>query len=123
MEVPRIKLPDNVAVIDRPGFRGRRFTTKETEERIRREREEREAKWAIRCQRRENLGKNTHVDIEIQKNDNITQLRESLLRELAIRENASKGFSSVPDQTTYERLPRIWEKVRAEIEQALKTLF
>ncbi len=79
MEAPGITLPDDVVVIDRPGFRGRRFTTKETEERLPREREEREARWTSRRQRRENLATNTHVDIEIQKNDNITQLRESLL--------------------------------------------
>ncbi|KAK6380191.1 hypothetical protein LTS17_005380 [Exophiala oligosperma] len=123
MSVPRIQLPDNIEVIDRPGFRGRRFTTKDTEARIRREREEREAKWAIRCQRRENFKKNTHVEIETQKNDNIIQLRESLLQELAIRENTLKECNSVPTQATYDRMLRNWEKVLAEIEQALRTLF
>ncbi|KAL6242583.1 hypothetical protein RBB50_010229 [Rhinocladiella similis] len=123
MERTRISLPSDVIVIDRPGFRGRRFTTEKTEERIRREKEEREKKYAIRCQRRDNSGRHTDLDIELQKTDSIINLRDSLLRELAIRENISQGFSSVPDRAAFERLRRSIEKARYEITEALKTLF
>ncbi len=122
MERTRISIPNDVIVIDRPGFRGRRFATKKNEERIRREKEDREKKYAIRCQRRDNSGRHRHFDIELQKTENITNLRDSLLRELAIRENISEGFCSVPDRAASERLKQSTKNVRYEIMVALKTL-
>lgn len=122
MERTRITLPKDVIVVDRPGFRGRRFTTVAIEERIRREQEERAKNWAIRCQRRDNAARDTHLDIELQKTENITNLRDSLLRELAIRENNSQETCSLPDRPASNRLWRTFEKTRQEITETLKTL-
>jgi len=46
--------------------------------------------------------------------DNITNWRNSLLRELAISENLSQGFCSAPDRATCERLKQTLEKARRE---------
>ena len=122
MDPKRISLPDDVIAVDRPGFRGRRFTTVKHEERIQREKEERERKWALRCRRREELVQQAQSDIELQKAESIANLRQSLLRELAIRENLLQELSTAADSTNLAKLKQTTEKAKMEVVEALKTL-
>jgi hypothetical protein len=93
MEDKRIKIPKVVVVIHRPGFRGRRFTTTETEQRLRKENEERHTKRDFQCIRRQSLAENSQLGIEIQKVESIENFKASFLQELAAEENATQGSS------------------------------
>jgi len=50
-------------------------------------------------------------------------LRDSLLGELALREDVSREPYSIPDCATFERLKRPIDKARCEIMEALRTMF
>jgi hypothetical protein len=82
--------PKDLLVISRPGVRGRRFATKQTEQRIRQNTEDREARINFRYFRRNNLEDEPHIDIELKKMESI---RDFIFLELAKHENASKGLS------------------------------
>ena len=123
MEPAKTSLPDDVIAVDRPAFCGRRFTTEKHEEQIRREKEERERKWALRCRRREELAQQAQSEIEFQKVESVTHLRQSLLRELAIRENRLQELSTAADLNNSAKLKQTTEKAKAEVVEALKTLF
>jgi hypothetical protein len=116
----RISIPKDVVIVNRPGFRGRRFTT--DEQRAREEKEERNIKYAIRYFQRHNFAENTHLDIEIKKVESIVKLRDSLLQELAMRENVSKGLSPDTGAGICERPEETLDKKKNETVEVLKTL-
>ena len=88
MATKRIKIPE---------FRGRRFTTEETEKRIEKEKKEREENQKLRDRRQKDREADSCLDIEIQKQNNLVDLRDSLLRELANRENTYQGFGAASE--------------------------
>jgi hypothetical protein len=116
----RISIPKNVIIVNRLKFRRRRFTT--DEQRAREEKKERNAKYIIRCFQRHNFAENTHLDIEIKKVESIVKLRDSLLQELAMRENVSKGLSPNTRAGICERPKKTLNKKKNETVEALKTL-
>lgn len=117
----RIKFPDHVIAVDRPGYRGRRFTTEQTELRIRQETKEREAKLARRDRRHAHLSQDPALDMELKKAVNIMSVRDSLLRELAIRENISQDLCPDSGGPTYEEVKLTFEKVKGEVVETLSS--
>jgi hypothetical protein len=122
MQQERRSVPKDVMVLSSPGLRGLRFTTEWDEQRIREEKDQRDAKQKIRCSRRNNLAENSHLDTEIKKLDSVVRLRDSLLQDLASHENISKGFSPGAEAGDLEKLSRNLDKTRCEIVQALNIL-
>lgn len=117
----RISIPKEVIVIRRPGLRGARFTTEKTEQRIREENDERNARESNRSFRRNNLA-SSELDIDIRKAESVINLRSSLLRELAIYENSSSESLTGMKADSIERMKNTLEKTKSEIAEALKTL-
>jgi outer membrane cobalamin receptor len=89
MNPEKTQLPEAVLTTNRLGFRrrGRGFTTEASETRLCQEKEVREAAWAVRCARIATIEKDAELDIGLKKAGKVLQLIDSLLRELAIREN------------------------------------
>jgi hypothetical protein len=114
--------PKDLLVISRPRLRGRRFATKQTEQRIRQNTEDREARINSRHFRRNNLEDKPHIDIELKKIESIERLRDFIFLELSKHENASKGLSPNTGTEIRERLKRTLSKARQEAVQALWAL-
>jgi hypothetical protein len=114
--------PKDLLVISRLGLRGRRFATKQTEQRIRQNTEDREARINSRHFRRNNLEDKPHIDVELKKMESIERLRDFIFLELAKHENASKGLSPNTGTEIRDRLKRTLSKARHEAVQALWAL-
>ena len=114
--------PKDILVISRPGLRGRRFATKQTEQRIRQNTEDREATIRFRYFRRNNLEDKPHIDIELKKMESIERLRNFIFLELAKHENALNDLSSNTGIEIRERLKQTLSKARLEAVQALWAL-
>ena len=114
--------PIDLLVISRPGLGGRRFTTKQTEQRIHQNTQDREAKINTRYFRRYNLEDKPHIDIELKKMESIERLRNFIFFGLAKHENASKHLSPNTGTEIHERLKRTLSKARQEAVQALWAL-
>ena len=84
MTPARIQVPDDVFRITPPGSRRTIFTIKKNEERMRLEREDREAKLEARALRREKAGSSFHKELEA--SESVDKLGEMLLRKLAVQE-------------------------------------
>lgn len=119
MECERVRIPSDVT--RRPGIRGPRFVVEETERRLRRESEERQAKWDARYLRDRIPEMESELVVELKKADGLVGLIQSILRDLAIRENLCKEISSRQDEET-ERSKRILERARSEFLGALRTV-
>lgn len=113
--------PKELLVISRPGLRGRRFATKQTEQ-IRQNTEDREARINSQHFRRNNLEDKPHIDIELKKIESIERLRDFIFLKLSKHENASKGLSPNTGTEIRERLKRTLSKARQEAVQALWAL-
>ena len=114
--------PKDLLVISRPGLCGRRFATKQTEQRIRQHTEDREGRINSRYFRRNNLEDKPHIDIELKKMESIERLRNFIFFGLAKHENASKHLSPNTGTEIRERLKRTLSKARQEAVQALWAL-
>jgi hypothetical protein len=122
MENERIKVPKGVIVIDRPVFRGRRFTRVEIDQILRKENEERYTKRVLQCIRRQTLAANPRLGIEIQKLASVEKLKASFLQELAAKENATQGLSQNTKTGGCQMSESLLDKKTHEIMQALMTL-
>jgi len=114
--------PKDLLVISRPGLCRRQFATKQTEQRIRQNTEDREARINSRYFRRNNLEDKPHIDIELKKMESIERLRDFIFFGLAQHENASKHLSPNTGAEIRERLKRTLSKARQEAVQALWAL-
>lgn len=121
MTEQRICIKEGVIVVRRPGLHGTRFTAAKTERIIREEKDERHARAQIRSSRQQRLA-DSKLDTEIIKAESVINLRDSLLRELAIYENNSLEASADMNVDTIERIKKTLEKTKLEIVEALKTL-
>jgi hypothetical protein len=115
----RIQVPDNVFRVTPPGSRRTIFTTQQNEERIRLERDDREAKLKLRALRREKAGPSFRQELE--KSDGAIGIRDCLLRKLAAQENASQELSG-DGRANHRREEANLEKMRRETEEALEML-
>ena len=112
--------------ISRSGFRGKRFTTKKNEERIRLESKDREAKLRIRSFQRENRVDKTHFDGVLEKSESVVVLRDCLFFELAMHENTLKGLSAginnMHVRETHMGIKGNLKRITEETAEALRTL-
>jgi hypothetical protein len=123
MNPEEIQLPEGVLTTNRLGFRRcRRFTTEATETRLCQEKEVREAAWAVRCARIATIEKDAELDIGLKKAGKVLQLIDSLLRELAIRENLWGETLTSSSNVVGVKLKANLERTRLEIAEAVKTL-
>ena len=120
----RIQVPDNVFRVTPPGSRRTIFTTQQNEERIRLERDDREAKLKLRALRREKAGPSFRQELE--KSDGAIGIRDCLLRKLAAQENTLQELSgeanSSGGRANHRGEEANLEKMRRETVEALKML-
>ena len=117
-------VPDGIIRITPFTSRRPTFTTKKTEERIRREQEDRQAKLENRALRRAEMESGLQEDLE--KSESAATLGDLVLRKLAAKENTLKGLSRdatncrerVDHGEGQERL----EKMKRETVEALKLI-
>lgn len=117
-------VPDGIIRITPFGSRRTTFTTKKTEERIRREQEGRQAKLENRALRRAEMGSGLRKELE--KSEGAATVVDLLLRKLAARESTLKGLSGeathskeiINGKEGQERL----ENMKHETVEALKTI-
>jgi len=125
MTPSRIQVPDDVFRITSPGSRRTTFTTKKTEERIRLEIEDREAKLKIRALRRSEVGSSFHKELE--KSDGAVTVGDFLLRKLAVQENTLKGLSkeakNSKERVNHREGEKNLERLKHETVEALKLMY
>jgi hypothetical protein len=114
--------PQDLIMLSRPGCRGSRFVTKQTEQRIRQDTEDRGIKMHSRRFRRSNLEGKPHVDIELKKMESVERLKDFIFLGLAKHENASKDLCPNTETAIRERLKRTLRQARQEAVQALWAL-
>lgn len=122
MEKERIKVPQGIIRLNRPGFRGRLFTTPKIEQRQRNAKDERYTKRVLQCIQRQALIADPRLSIEIQKVESVEKLKDSLLQELAVGENTMLEVSENTEISGGQKWELLLDKKTHEIMQALKTL-
>jgi hypothetical protein len=122
MKHQSIGIPNGVAVVSRPGRRGPRFTTEKIEQRIQEANEERTAKRLIRVSQRKDLADNSRLEAELQKQESVIRLRDSLLQNLARQENISKRLCPGNEAGSGEKQKRNFDQMKREIMEALYVL-